>query len=194
MSNDKGYINYFEILGLDENAKRGEVVQNYKHATKGLRLDIRLDEITEERRAFYVLEMAKLNAAFFILRDNKARETYWETRRQLIAMEQQWRDAVVRNAPEADTLRRAYDGKLRHFLSKYVEETMLQAGRDRDCIKESNWDEAHERYASRVLRHYRQSLYQQILERLPYTEVTPPQIDWEERSRTIAAILAEGDR
>ena len=67
----------------------------------------------------------------------------------------------------------------------------LEAGHDKACVEASNWDAAHERHASRILRHCRQGHYQRILERLPYWEVTPPQIDWDERKRTIAAILAK---
>jgi hypothetical protein len=190
---DKGYVDYFEILGLDESAKPGEVRTSYKHKMKDLVMEIARVEITEERRAFYLLEMAKLNAALYILRENATREAYWQLRGELIQLEQQWRQAADHNAPDADTLRRTYDSKLRHFLSRYVEEAMLEAGRDKGCVEASNWDAAHERHASRILRHYRQSLYQQILERLPYYEVTPPKIDWEKRARTVAAILAEKD-
>ena len=76
------------------------------------------------------------------------------------------------------------------FLTVYVEEAMLEAGRDKDCVDASNWDSAHERHAFRILRHYRQGLYQEILERLPYCEVTAPAVDWDERTRTVAALMA----
>ena len=193
---EQGYVNYFEILGLglDESAKPGEVRMNYKHMMKDLVMEIARVEITEERRAHYLLEMAKLNAAFYILRENDTKEAYWEARGQLIALEAQWRQAVETDAPDSDTMRRTYDTRLRHFLSRYIEEAMLEAGRDKGCVEASHWNEAHERHASRILRHYRQGLYQQILERLPYWEVTPPKIDWEKRSRTVAALLAGKDR
>jgi hypothetical protein len=191
---DKGYVNYFEILGLEDAAKAGEVRKDYRHKMKDLVMEIARVQITEERRAHYLLEMAKLNAAFYILRDNAFRETYWAARTELIALEQQWREAADSHSPETDTLRRTYDSKLRHFLARYVEEAMLEAGRDKESVEASNWDAAHERHASRILRHYRQGLYQQILERLPYFEVTPPKINWEERARTAAAILAGKDR
>ena len=74
--------------------------------------------------------------------------------------------------------------------SKYVEEMMLTAGHDKECVEHSHWDEAHERHAFRILRHYRQGLYQKILERLPFAEVTRPDIDWDERRRTVLGILA----
>lgn len=187
---DEGYVDYFQILKLAPDAKPGEVRTSYKQLMKDLVMEIARVEITEERRDRYLLEMAKLNASFYILRENETREAYWQSRTELIALEAEWREAVAANTADMDAARRAYDGTLRFFLSKYVEEAMLEAGRDKACVEVSNWDAAHERHASRVLRHYRQGLYQRILERLPYWEVTPPQIDWEDRRRTIAGILA----
>ena len=189
---DKGYVNYLEILELDESARPGDVRKNYKRLMKDLVMEIARVEITQERRDRYLLGMAKLNAAFYILRDNESREIYWQARKEIMTLEAEWRNAVESGIEDTNTLRRMYDAKLRHFLSRYVEETMLEAGRDKECVEASNWDAAHERHASRLLRHYRQSLYQQILERLPYFEVTPPRIDWDERTRTIAAILSQG--
>ena len=189
---DKGYVDYLEILELDESARPGDVRKNYKRLMKDLVMEIARVEITQERRDRYLLDMAKLNAAFYILRDNASRDIYWELRKEVMLLENEWRDAVDAGVSDTNALRRTYDAKLRHFLSRYVEETMLEAGRDKECVEASNWDAAHERHASRLLRHYRQSLYQQVLERLPYFEVTPPCIDWDERSRTIAAILSQG--
>jgi len=188
----EGYVNYFEILGLDEQAKPGEVRKNYKQKMKDLVMEIARVEITEERRSKYLLEMAKLNAAFYLLRDNETREIYWQARKEVMELEEQWRKAANEKSPETDTLRRAFDVRLRHFLSRYNEEAMLEAGRDKECVEVSNWDAAHERHASTILRHYRQSLYQQILERLPYWEITPPIIDWHERTQVVAGILTEG--
>jgi len=193
MPDDKGYINYFALLGLDETAKPGEVRKSYKQRMKDLVMEIARAEITEDRRAHYLLEVATLNAAFYLLRDSATRDGYWTLRNEVIALEQQWRDAADSGSGDVDTARRTYDSKLRLFLSRYGEEAMLEAGRDKECVEASNWDAAHERHASRILRHYRQSLYQQILERLPYYEVTTPRIDWEERKRTVAAILAGKD-
>jgi hypothetical protein len=190
MPDDKGYINYFALLGLDETAKPGEVRKNYKQRMKELVMEIARVEITDERRSHYMLEVATLNAAFYLLRDLETRDAYWTLRNEVIAFEQQWREAADSNSGDIDTARRTYDSKLRLFLSRYGEEAMLEAGRDKECVEASNWDAAHERHASRILRHYRQSLYQQILERLPYYEVTTPRIDWEERKRTVASILA----
>lgn len=189
---DKGYVNYFEILELDETAKPGDVRKNYKRMMKDLVFEIARVEITQERRDHYLLEMAKLNAAFYVLKDNESRDAYWAARGEVIALEDAWRTGVENNAADTDARRRAYDGKVRHFLARYVEETMLEAGRDKECVEASNWDAAHERHASRLLRHYRQSLYQEILERLPYYEVTAPQIDWNERASTVGTLLSEG--
>ncbi|MCX5757680.1 MAG: hypothetical protein NTU83_04080 [Candidatus Hydrogenedentes bacterium] len=188
---DDGYVDYFQILKIAPDAKPGEVRTAYKQLMKDLVMEIARIEITEERRDRYLLEMAKLNAAFYILRENETRETYWGARSELIALEDAWRTAVESRTTDMDSARRTYDGKLRHFLSKYVEEAVLEAGHDKACVDASNWDAAHERHASRILRHYRQGHYQRILERLPYWEVTPPQIDWDERKRTVAAILVE---
>ena len=187
---EDGYINYYAALGLQEGANAGEVRRTFKRTMKKLVSEIAQVEITEERRAHYLLEMAKLNAALFVLRDKERREQYETARRDLIALEQRWNEAA--DDPEAsDALRRQFDGDCREFLSKYVEETMLKAGRDKECVEASHWDPAHERHAFRILRHYRHSLYHDILERLPYSEITPPQIDWEERAEVVKAIIAE---
>jgi DnaJ-class molecular chaperone len=189
---DQGYINYYEILGIDPDAKPGEVRNKYRRVMKDLVGEITSTVITEERRSRFLLRMAQMNAALFVLRDQNDREAYWTARKELITLEAAWRGAVESKSGNTDEMRREYDRKLRDFLSKYVEETMLQAGRDRECVEACGWDEAHERHAFRILRHYRQSLYQQILERLPYVEVTPPQVDWEERDRWAETVLAEG--
>jgi DnaJ-class molecular chaperone len=189
MSED-GYVNYFEILGLDESAKPGDVRKNYKKMIKDLIMEIARVEITGERRDRYLLEMAKLNAALYVLRDNETRESYWRQRAEVIRIESQWREAAQNGDTAADALRRSFDSKLRHFLSRYVEEAMLEAGRDKEAVEASNWDAAHERHASRILRQYRHNLYQQILERLPFWEITEPRIDWAERDKTVADIIS----
>lgn len=185
-----GYVNYFEVLGLDETAKPGEIRKNYKTMMKDLVWEIGRVEITDEKRDRYLLDMAKLNAAFYILRDTESRDAYWNLRNEVMETEAAWREADATKSDELDALRRKYDTRLRDFLSRYVEEAMLEAGRDKECVEASNWDAAHERHASRILRHYRHSAYQQILERLPYWEVTPPAIDWEERAKTAARLLS----
>ncbi len=188
---EDGYIDYFAILGLPIDAKPGEVRKEYRRRMKNLVCEIAEVEITEERRSRYLLEMAQLNAAFMILSDSALREAYWNERNGLIELEAAWCAAVEAGQPEAEQLRRDFDRRIRDFLSRYIEETMLDAGRNKECVEASNWDMAHERHAFRILRHYRQTLYQQILERLPYVHVTPPQVNWEERAKTVAAILAE---
>lgn len=186
---DAGYINYFSILGLDPDAKPGEVRKEYRRRMKELIVEISRAEITEERRAHFLLEMAKLNAAYYVLWNGDRREAYAAERSALIALEERWRDAAAAGDAEAEPLRREFERRLRDFLTKFIEEAMISAGRDKDVIEESNWDMAHERHAFRILRHYRQSLYQQILERLPYVDVTEPKISWDERRQVARAVL-----
>ena len=118
---DEGYINLFETLDLDESANPGEVRKTYKRAMKNLVMDIARAEITEERRAHFLLEMAKLNTAVYILRDKEMRETYWSARSDLIALEEKWCAAAETDPDAADDYRKEYDGKLRSFLSRYVD-------------------------------------------------------------------------
>ena len=187
---ENGYVNYYDILGLQEGANAGEVRRTYKRTMKKLVSEIAQVEITEERRSHYLLEMAKLNAALFVLRHKERRLQYETARREVIELEQRWGEAV--DDPEAsDTFRRQFDARCREFLSKYVEETMLTAGRDKECVEASYWDPAHERHAFRILRHYRHSLYHDILERLPYSEVTTPKLDWAERADAVKGMIAE---
>ncbi len=190
-SDESGYVNYFEVLGLDENAKPGEVRKSYRQKMKALVNEIADVEITEERRSRYLLEMAKMNAALFILRDTETRDEYWNSRQDLVELERKWKEAAdSSDANEADRYRKAYDGKVRDFLGKYVEDYMLAAGRDKECVEASHWDPYHERHAFRILRHYRQSLYREILERLPYAEITRPEIDWDQRETAVSRMLA----
>ena len=187
---EKGYINYFEFLGLQDDCKLGEVRKEYRQRMKDLVAEIARVEITEERRSRYLLEMGQLNAAFFILRKAELREDYWAERARVIGLERKWRETVARGEAGADDLRRDFERRMRDFLARYVEEAMLDAGRDRECVEHSHWDAAHERHAFRILRRYRQSLYREILNRLPYVDVTPPAIDWEERARLVASVMA----
>jgi len=191
MADESGYIDFFEILGVAENAKTAEVRSTYKKKMKDLLWEIQHAELTEGKRAQYLLQMAQLNASFVILRDTDAREQYARTRQQLIELEQDWRDAVEANAPEADNLRRSYEGQLRDFLSHYCETVMLDAGYDKECMQVSHWDQGHARHASKVLRHYRHRLQHDVLERLPFTRVTPPEIELDERKAFAAAVLAQ---
>lgn len=188
---DSGYVDYFTVLGLGPDAKPGEVRRVYKRKMKDLVNEIAGTEITEDRRSRYLLQIAELNAALFLLRDTEAREVYWAERSALIALEAKWREAAETQQGDIDELRREYDRRLKAFLSRYIEELMLEAGRDKECVEASHWNPYHERHASRLLRQYRQRLYQQLLERLPYWEVTRPTVDWTERRKTAAALLAQ---
>lgn len=189
MSEQTGYLNYFEILELSDTANPGEVRKVYKRKMKELVGEIARVEITEERRSYYLLEMAKLNAAVYVLRDKAKREEYWDEREALIDLESRWCTTDPSDLDASDALRREFDGRIKSFLSRYVEETMLEAGQDKDVVEASHWNPAHARHATRLLRHYRHRLHHDILERLPYHEVTQPQIDWDERTATVAAVL-----
>lgn len=190
---EEGYINYFEVLDLPQDCKPGEVRKNYKGLMKDLVIEIAKaakEGMTDSKRDRYMLEMAKLNTAYFVLRDNERRDRYMQDRDRVISLEDQWRAAVESGEGDQDGLRRGYDAAVRHFLSTYMEESMLEAGRDAECVEASHWDPAHERHASGVLRHYRQRLYHEIHERLPYYLVTKPEIDWSERSKAVGQLLA----
>lgn len=191
---EQGYINYFEILGLPEDSKQGEIRNQYKRLMRELVMDIQRTEITADRRERFLLDLAKLNAAFYILRNTALREQYVNDRTKIMELEVQWREAVANGSGEADVLRRSFDAALRDFLTRYMEELMLVAGRDEECVEASHWDTDHERHAGKILRHYRQEFYHQIHERLPYYDVTQPSIDWEERERTAREIVSAGAR
>lgn len=190
---DQGYVDYFEILGVPADCKAGEVRNVYKKKMKQLVIEIAQTEITQDVRDKYLQNLATLNAAYFILRDNKLRQQYVEDRVKVIQLEQAWHEVVKGNdSNAADSARKKYDAALRDFLSTYLEELLLEAGRDKECIEASNWDHNHERHAARVLRKFRQQLYQQIHERLPYHQITEPKIDWDERARTVSTLLNTG--
>lgn len=190
---DQGYVNYFEVLDVPPDCKVGEVKRIYKKKMKDLVNEIARTRLTEEARDRYLLRMAQLNAAFYILRDNARREQYVQDRDRVIALEDRWRAAAEAGGEDTEKLRREFDAAVRHFLSAYMEELILEAGRDKDCVEASNWDLAHERHASSVLRHQRQRRYHEIHERLPFVEVTKPDVDWEERRKAVAALLERGE-
>lgn len=188
--NEAGYINYFEILGLAEDANPGEVRNTYRKKMKALRDSVR-DATTEDKRSQFILDLAKLNAAVYILRDQAKREAYWTERKSLMELEQRWTEQAGK-APDPETtdgLRREFDTRARYFLSKYVEETMLEAGLDKEVAEASGWNIFYARYALKLLRHYRHLLNHEILERLPYHAVTTPSIDWDERRKTVGMLL-----
>ncbi len=188
---DSGYVNFYSVLDLKDDASPGDVRKTYRRKMKDLVNEIHNTTITEARRNHFLLEMAKLNAAVYILRDRDLREQYWTERAALIDLEQRWRDAAEKDHEASDKLRREFDGRVRGFLSRFVEEAMLEAGRDKECVEASGWNRAHEAYASPLTRKYRHMLYHDILERLPFHHVTKPVIEWDERRATVKRLLQE---
>lgn len=180
MPRETGYVDYVALLGLGPEFKPGDVRRVYRKKMKDLMVEISRTEITEERKNRYLLQIAQLNAAFYILRDRERGEKYLAARKEVMQLEKEWQNNAE-DPEKNDPLRRRFDQALRGFLSTWLEELMLEAGRDPECVEYSHWDAAHERHASRVLRQYRQRLYQIIRERLPYYDITAPIIDWEER-------------
>lgn len=190
MTGDMGYTDYREVLALPENYKPADVIRNYKKRMKQLLIEISENRQADDRRDHYLLLMAQLNAAFYILRDRQRGETYLLERNEVMRMEEEWRTATGKgDAGEEDALRRKYDQALRNFLAKYMEEFVLEAGRDPECVENSGWDSVHERLAGRILRQYRQQRYHEIHERLPYFEVSAPDIDWETRYSFVEELL-----
>ncbi len=189
MASDSGYVDYVAVLGLDPEFKPADVRRIYRKKIKDLLIEISQVQVTEERRNRFLLGIAQLNAAFYILRDRDRCEKYLAERARVMQIEEDWR-AQADKTEASDKYRRQFDQALRDFLSVYMEELMLEAGRDPECVENSNWDAAHERHASSVLRHYRQQLFHEIHERLPFYDITQPAVDWDERSRFVAAIIA----
>ena len=99
---DSGYVNYYHVLGLEDEANPGEVRKTYKRLIKKLVQDIAQQQITEAKRDEFLLEMAKLNAAVYLLRDKKRREEYWSLRGELIALEQEWTAAQGTDGDQDD--------------------------------------------------------------------------------------------
>ncbi len=190
---DLGYVDYFDVLGVGESAKPGEVRKAYRLKMKNLISEVRRVEITADLRSQYFLEMAKLNAALFILRDTDERDVYWNERSALIALEEKWREAEKSGRDEGEAVAREFDRRVRAWLSKYLEDMMLAAGRDKECVEASQWDRAHERHATRTLREFRHRQYREILKRLPFVDVTTPEIDWDERRGMVASVLSSAD-
>lgn len=190
MTDDLGYTDYRSILDLPEQYKPADVIRTYKKRMKQLVIEISEKEAENDLRDHYLLLMAQLNAAFYILRDRHRGEVYLREREEVMQLERDWRDiADDRDLSKLDAARRRYDQALRNFLTKYMEELMLEAGRDPECVENSGWSSVHERLAGRILRQYRQQRYHEIHERLPYFEITAPDISWEERDRFVKALF-----
>ena len=192
-SSDQGYVNYFEVLGVNESAKPGEVRKVYRRKMKDLINEIGRVEVTAELRSRYFLEIAKLNAALLILRDTDEQHAYWNERTALIELEERWRNAAEAGGEDAEAIAREFDRRVRAWLSKYLEDMMLAAGRDKECVEASAWDRAHERHATRTLREFRHRQYRAILERLPFVDVSTPEIDWNERHALVASVLSSAE-
>jgi ketosteroid isomerase-like protein len=188
---EKGYINFYETLGLEHGANPGEIRKTYKKKMKQLVADIAQAEITESVRNQFLLSMAQLNGAVYVLRDKALSEAYWNERADLIKLEQEWSSLPEDDMNQRDAVRQRFDSLIRHFLSHYVEEIALVAGLDKEVVEASHWNQAHARHAGRILRHYRHNLYHDILERLPFYEVTTPDIDWEERKQAATQMACE---
>lgn len=189
MTSEAGYINYFETLGIADGANPGEARKVYKRLMKKLLQEIAQAEITPDKRNAFILDVARLNGACYVLKDKERREAYLEERGALIKMEAEWCALDPKDTQGHEKIRGIFDSRVRSFLSKYVEEMTLTAGQDREILEASNWNEAHARYATSLLRYYRQHLYNDILERLPFHEVTEPKIDWDERESTVSELL-----
>lgn len=185
------YTDYRLILELPDSYKPADVIRNYKKKIKQLTIQISEDPHVQEKQDHYLLHMAQLNAAFYILRDRNRGETYLREREEVIRLEEEWRASASANREDEDALRRRYDQALRNFLTRYMEELVLEAGRDPECVEHSGWSSIHERLAARSLRRYRQQRYHEIHERLPYFEISPPEVDWGERKGFVNQLLGE---
>lgn len=189
MASDAGYINYFDTLGLADGANPGEVRKVYKRSIKKLIQEVSGKAITPDKRSSFILDMSRLNAACFVLKDKDRREEYWAEREALIVMEAEWCALDPQDAGAQEGMRTEFDMRVRSFLTKYVEEMTLTASGDKEVIEASNWNESHARFATSLLRYYRHHLYNDILERLPFHEVTEPKINWDERKSTVSELL-----
>lgn len=192
MTEDQGYIDYRTLLELQESYKPADVIRTYRKKMKQLMVQISENKDADEHRDRYLLQIAELNAAYYILRNKELGTQYIEEREALMALEKEWA-ALDSEDPSFDTLRRHYDQSLRAFLARYMEELILEAGRDPECVENSGWSAAHERFAGRVLRQFRQQRYHEIHERLPYYDITRPEVDWEERVRFAATLIRRGE-
>ena len=189
MASEVGYINYFDTLGLADGANPGEVRKSYKKLVKKLIQDVQNTEVTPDKRSAFILDMARFNAACFVLKDKVRREIYWEERQAMINLEAEWLAIGQDDSKAQEEIRGRFDQEIRSFLSKYVEEMTLTAGHDKEVVEVSQWNPDYARFATSLLRYYRHHLYNDILERLPFHEVTKPKIDWDERQSAVAELL-----
>ncbi|NLN92643.1 MAG: hypothetical protein GX130_04935 [Candidatus Hydrogenedens sp.] len=192
MTEDLGYIDYRTLLELQDPYKPADVIRTYRKKMKQLMVLISEDTEADDHRDRYLLQIAELNAAYYILRNKELGRQYIQEREELLALETEWR-TLDSDEPSFDAMRRRYDQALRAFLARYMEELILEAGRDPECVEHSGWSPAHERFAGRVLRQFRQQRYHEIHERLPYYDITKPEVDWEERARFAATLISRGE-
>lgn len=192
MTEDMGYIDYRTLLELRDAYRPADVIRTYRKKMKQLMVQISEDKEADDHRDRYLLQIAELNAAYYILRNKELGVQYIREREELMALEKEWR-AMDGDDPEFDGYRRRYDQALRAFLARYMEELILEAGRDPECVENSGWSPNHERFAGRVLRQFRQQRYHEIHERLPYYDITKPEVDWEERARFAATLIVPGE-
>ena len=129
MASDSGYVDYVAVLGLDPEFKPADARRVYRKKIKDLLIEISQVQVTEERRNRFLLAIAQLNAAFYILRDKDRCDKYLADRAQVMQIEEEWR-AQADKTEASDKCRRQFDQALRDFLSVYMEELMLEAGRD----------------------------------------------------------------
>lgn len=183
----QGYIDYFEVLGLPADCKQGEVRNQYKRHMRDLVMEIQRVEITADRRERYLLELAKVNAAFYILRNNALREQYVADRAKVIELEEKWGRQSRLEARRQTTCAAPSMWRFATSFRATWKNWCCWPAATRNASKRATGTPAHERHAGRVLRHYRQELYQTIHERLPYYDVTQPTTDLDERERTARA-------
>ncbi|HPO30738.1 MAG TPA: hypothetical protein PKX28_05825, partial [Candidatus Hydrogenedentes bacterium] len=91
MPRETGYVDYVALLGLPPDFKPGDVRRVYRKKMKDLMVEISRAEITEERKNHYLLQIAQLNAAFYILRDRERGEKYLADRKEVVDLEEEWR-------------------------------------------------------------------------------------------------------
>ena len=112
MASDSGYVDYVAVLGLDPEFKPADVRRIYRKKIKDLLIEISQVQVTEERRNRFLLGIAQLNAAFYILRDRDRCEKYLAERARVMQIEEDWR-AQADKTEASDKYRRQFDQALR---------------------------------------------------------------------------------